>query len=127
MKQFEICEYYEEKSDLITYDEKLKTFNEKNRDSVKNIFDEYESFKVGLEKQINNSKEYIEVKSNAVEYKYICLVHYFNQNIKIMKNQIEKVEYFKGYAVAARIQLDEKHVFFMNPPIDNSILYNQEY
>ena len=61
---------------------------------------------------------FIKIKCNGIIYKTLVAFNFWNQEIKLMKKQIKKVEYFKGYTSAVRIEL-EHETYFINAVIDD--------
>ena len=85
------------------------------------ILNEYEKFKNEIEEKINDSNDFIEIKCNASIYHGIINKQLRNQNIRIKKEDIKKVEYFKGYTSATRIETKEK-IYFVNIVINDDLL-----
>lgn len=107
---------------LNSYEDILEKCDEANIDIIRDIFKEYEIFKNEVENQINDeTKEFIEIECNGHIYKHQLLIQFWDKKIKLMKKQIKKIEYFKNYTSAVRIELDNE-VYFINASINDTKL-----
>lgn len=94
----------------------------KDREDIINILNEYESFKREVERQVNDaSLDYIEITCKGHVNNKVTIMSFWNKDLKIAKNQIRKIEYFKGYCEAVRIEL-EFEVYFINDLVDDTKL-----
>jgi len=120
IKQFQIVEDINDLK-LDSNKEIIGKCDEKDKESLIQILNEYEKFKNEIEKKINDSNDFIEIKCNASIYNRIINEQLKNQNIRIKKEDIKKVEYFKGYTSATRIETEEK-IYFVNIVINDDLL-----
>ena len=120
IKQFQIAE---DINDLILDSNKeiIEKCDEKDNESIIHILNEYEKFKNEIEEKINDSNDFIEIKCNANIYQGNINKQLRNKNIRIKKEDIKKVEYFKGYTSATRIDTEEK-TYFVNIVINDDLL-----
>ena len=109
---------------LYSYGEIIEKCDVNDKEIMKDILCKYELFKEEVEKQINNdSQKFIEINCNGHIYRNILLIYFWDKKIKLMKDKIKKIEYFKGYSSAVRIELDNE-VYFINASIDDVKLAN---
>lgn len=108
--------------ELTSYEEIYDKCDIKDKETIKNIFNTYEIFRKEVEHQINDkNKDFIKITCNGIVYKKITSFNFWNREIKLMKNQIKKVEYFKGYTAAIRIELNNE-VYFINAIVEDTKL-----
>lgn len=98
----------------------------KDKSEIINILKNYEEFKEEVIQKIKDSTEKIEIECNANFYTKHVNIQLRNKKIELMKNQIIKIEYFKGYATAIRIEL-VNGVYFINSVIENELLFKYTY
>lgn len=97
-----------------------------DKTEIINILKDYKEFKEEVMQKIKDPFEKIEIKCNANFYTPRINIQIRNQKIELMKNQIIKIEYFKGYDAAIRIEMDNG-VYFINSIIDNELLSKYTY
>ena len=120
IKQFQIADDINGLK-LDSNNEIIEKCDEKDKKSIILILNEYEKFKNEIEEKINDANDFIEIRCSANIYQGIINKQLRNQNIKIKKDDIIKVEYFKGYTSATRIETKEK-IYFVNSVINDDLL-----
>ena len=120
IKQFQVAEDINDLK-LDSNNEIIGKCDEKDKESVIHILNEYEKFKNEIEEKINDSNDFIEIKCNPSIDHGIINKQLRNQNIRIKKEDIKKVEYFKGYTSATRIETKEK-IYYVNIVINDDLL-----
>ena len=109
--------------DLIANEKIIENAEDEDKEEIKRILTEYENFKKEVENQINDPKKnFLEIKCNWDVLKGSALISSKHQEeIKIPKGEIKKIEYFKGYTSAVRIELQHK-VYFINAAVNDLAL-----